>query len=170
MKLFAILCVSLLCVACGNPDNGLIANKKKSSSTSSNNAIGVATSVYVDPASLRFNSCVNMQVYAGVDNSNQYLSGMVACASSTSLNVVKIKASANLPVNLRVCVIASSGTQMSTAPNCQAINGEANFTVDISGFKAVTVVTESNLGAYYAWVNAGGADPYYPSMSYAQVR
>jgi hypothetical protein len=145
----ASLASLVLLAGCGaNPDHGKsIKPGKKTSAAALSPAAGpVAELIQLSP-------CKTMSIYGG---SNPALaadfSGSSACASTSHLNVVRIRVSANLPTTARVCVVPLNFSNHFPA-TCQTINGQADVVLSTGEFTAVTLVYENQLASYQSYLN-----------------
>lgn len=160
MRTIALLALTL--AACGNADHGI---EKKNQSLSTATAITLAAT---NP-SLTLGPCKNLTVYAGTDPSfASTLQGTSACAGTNLTNVVRLRVSANFPVNARVCLVPFN-TVSSYPETCFLINGQADITVTTPAYTGVSLVREGDLQSYFSYLNnpaAGG----YPPFAYAVLR
>jgi len=109
-----------------------------------------------------------MKVYNGSNASlASDFSGASACASTSHLNVVRIRVSANLAASTRVCVVPLNFSSSFPA-TCQTINGQADVALSTGDYTAVTLVHESELATYQSYL--AGQVSSYPPMAYAAVR
>lgn len=157
-----IILLSFTLVACGNPDLGKIGRKSASKTDG-------ATATPSTPSSgAAFGNCHNFTVYAGTaPNFAQNFNGASACASTSQLNLVRVKTSAYFPTDTRVCLVPLSFRGASNA-TCFAINGQLEVSLSTDQFTAVTMVRESDLGAYVSYLSGTSAS--YPAMGYANLR
>jgi len=153
---------AFLLAACGNIDQGK-ASRLASAATDSANLVATVPS-----SGQSFGNCKAMSIYAGTDPAfSKNFGGTTACASTTQLNLVKLKTSAYFPTSTRVCLVPLS-FQGAFDATCFVVNGQVEIALTTEQFTSVALVRESDLGAYVTYITGKSAS--YPAMAFASLR
>jgi hypothetical protein len=161
-KYILIILSTFLLAACGNIDEGKAVRRNGES----------LSSAYAPPAApssgASYAACKDMTAYGGTDPTfAQNFASASACASTSQLNLVRLKVSAYFPSSTRVCLVPLN-FQGAFNATCFAINGQLEVSLTTEQFTAVALVRESDLGAYVTYIR--GQSSSYPAMGYAALR
>lgn len=162
-----ITLLGFLLVGCGNADDGAMAKLKIQSSSVATN-----TSVTAPPPApnngLSFGPCKTMTVYQGNNASYAALyTNTQACASTSNLNIVKLKTTTQFPASEEFCLVPLNSAY-AYGESCFTTTGQIDITLNTTQFTAITLVRKADLSAYKAYLM--GSSAVYPAMAFAQLR
>lgn len=161
MSRFILLLSAFLLVACGNIDRGKAVRTTRAKTDG-------ATATAAPTSEAVYANCKSFTVYQGTDASfAPTYNGMSACASTSQLNLVRLKVNAYFPIETRFCLVPLSFRGAFNA-TCFTVNGQLEVALSTEQFTSVAMVRESDLGAYTSYLS--GQSPSYPAMAYANLR
>jgi len=97
--------------------------------------------------------------FSSLDGTNgipgSLFNGASLCKIKSTNSVVRIKVSANFPINGRFCIVPMNDSNY--RESCFSINGQADVAVDAAaqsyGYGSVALIAEGDLAAYRAFIN-----------------